>query len=366
MRRKQGRGAETMALKFGYVGCGLMGQGVHIPNFAAIPGVKLVALAELRPRLGEKVQRRWGFRRLYRSHVELADDAEVEAVGVSAAFAEQADIAGDLLRAGKHVFMEKPMAVSAAQAEEMLEAAGAGGARLMVGYMKRYDAGNEIAKRYADEFRQDEAMGPLFYARNHGFCGNWLAGFDAVIEETEEPRPEPGPGRYPDWLPESLRGPYVGYLQQYAHNVNLLRWFLDAGEEVRVSGVDLDEDGYTGLVSFEMNGTRAVIESGNVSHHGWDEHTQLYFRNGWVRVQSPALLQRNACAAVEVYRAGEAQEVCHPAPTLYSWSFRREAEHFVARLQSGEQFRSSGEDTLTDVRVFEEIYRGYMKAAQAG
>ncbi len=97
-----------MAVKFGYVGCGLMGQGVHIPNFAGIPEVEMAALAELRPRLGEKVQRRWGFRKLYGSHVELAKDPEVEAVGVSAAFTEQAEIARDLLRAGKHVFMEKP------------------------------------------------------------------------------------------------------------------------------------------------------------------------------------------------------------------------------------------------------------------
>ncbi len=354
-----------MAVKFGYVGCGLMGQGVHIPNFAGIPEVEMAALAELRPRLGEKVQRRWGFRKLYGSHVELAKDPEVEAVGVSAACTEQAEIARDLLRAGKHVFMEKPMAVSVAQAEDMLEAAGTSGARLMVGYMKRYDAGNEIAKRYVDEFREDEAMGPLFYARNHGFCGNWLAGFDAVMEETDEPRPEPGSGKYPDWLPEALRGAYVGYLQQYAHNVNLLRWFLDAGDDVRVSAVDLNEDGYTGLVTFEMKGVRAVIESGSVSHHGWDEHTQLYFRDGWVRVESPPLLQKNASVAVEVYRGGERQEVSHPIPVPYSWCYRREAEHFVECVQSGEPFRSSGEDTLTDVRVFEDIFRAFVKGAQA-
>ena len=117
------------ALRFGYVGCGLMGQGVHIPNFAGIPEVELTALAEIRPKLGEKVQRRWGFRKLYRTHTELAKDPEVEAVGVSAGFAEQAEIAKDLLAAGKQVFMEKPMAVSVAQAEEMLEAARSGGGR---------------------------------------------------------------------------------------------------------------------------------------------------------------------------------------------------------------------------------------------
>jgi predicted dehydrogenase len=350
-----------MEVKFGYVGCGFMAQAVHIPNFASIPGVELTALAEIRPQLGEKVQRRWGFGKLYRSHLELASDPEVEAVGVSAGFSEQGLIAKDLLRAGKQVFMEKPMAISVAEAEEMLEAGRDGGGRLMVAYMKRYDAGNEIAKRCVEEFRRDEKIGRLFYARNHGFCGDWTAGMEAVIEATDEPRPQAPRERYPDWLPEVMRRPYLGYLQQYTHNLNLLRWFTEAGEKVKVTGVDLDADGYTGIVTFDMNGTRAVIESGGVSYHGWEEHTQLYFQNGWVRVSSPPLLLKNASASVEIYRGGETQEICYRTPVPYSWSYRREAEHFIQCVQSGQPFRSSGEDTLVDVRLFEEIYRWYVK-----
>ena len=349
-------------LGFAYVGCGFMAQGVHIPNFADTPGVDLVALAEMRPQLGAKVQRRWGFRKLCRSHRELAEDPEVEAVGVSAGFGEQPAIARDLLRAGKHVFMEKPMALSVAEAEEMLDAARASGARLMVAYMKRYDAGNETAKRVIDRFRADEAMGRLLFARNHGFCGrDWAAGFDGRIETTDEPRPAQPPFRCPDWLPEEMHRPYVWYLQQYAHNVNLLRWFLEVGDKVEVTAAELDQDGYTGVVVFEMNGVRAVLESGNTSHHGWDENTQVYFADGWVKVTSPALLLKNVPASVEVYRAGNVQEVSQPLPDPpYTWSYRREAQHFVECLRTGQPFRSSGEDTLTDVRVFEEVYRVWL------
>ncbi len=353
------------SLNLAYVGCGLMAQGVHIPNFAAIPGVELTALAELRPKLAEKVQRRWGFRKLYPSHRELAQDPDVQAVGVSADFGAQSQIAKDLLAAGKHVFMEKPMAVSVAQAEAMLEAARTGGARLMVAYMKRYDAGNEIAKRHVDEFRRGDEMGPLLYARNHGFCGDWLAGFDAVMEETDESRPPAVPAHFPDWLPEPLHGPYVGYLQQYTHNLNLLRWFLDSTDDARVTAVDLNDDGYTGLVTFDMSGVRAVIESASISHHAWDEHTQLYFRNGWVRVASPPLLLKNQPVAVEVYRAGKIQEISHPIPMPYSWCYRREAEHFVECLRTGDPFRSGGEDTLHDIRLFEDIYRAHIENMQA-
>src|SRR5579871_3776745 len=130
----------------GYVGCGFMAQHVHLPNFASLAEARLVALAETRPHLARLVAERYGIPTVYASHHDLAADSSVEAVGVSAGYAQQGEIAADLLRAGKHVFMEKPMAVSVAQAERILAAAREGRARLMVAYMKRYDPGNVLAR----------------------------------------------------------------------------------------------------------------------------------------------------------------------------------------------------------------------------
>ncbi|MFQ6132640.1 MAG: Gfo/Idh/MocA family protein [Armatimonadota bacterium] len=348
-------------VRFGYVGCGFMAQKVHLPNFAAIPDCELVALAELRPELGEKVRQRFGIPHLYRHHLELAQDDGVEAAGVSAAFGAQSEIARDLLAAGKQVFMEKPMAVSVEQAEAMLAAAEEGGGRLMVAYMKRYDAGNEMAKEAVDEFRQSGELGQVTYARNHGFCGDWVAGLDAPMDTTDEPMP-PSPTPLPSWLPPEWGNSYLGYLQQWTHNINLLRWFLDAGDDVRVKAVDLDDDGMTGIVVFDMAGVRAVVESAGLSHYRWDEHTQVYFQHGWVHTWAPPLLLRNQPAEVEIYRAGDRQEFTRKIPRpAWTWSFRREAEHFIERVRSGEQFRSSGQDTLTDVRLYEEIYKAFLE-----
>jgi len=347
-------------VKLGYVGCGFMAQKVHLPNFASISDCELVALAELRPKLGEKVQRRFDIPRLYGDHRELAQDQEVEAVGVSAAFGAQSQIAQDLLAAGKQVFMEKPMAVSVEQAEAMLGAGRQGGGRLMVAYMKRYDAGNELVKQAVDEFHRSGELGRVTFARNHGFCGDWVAGLDTPMEVTDEPMP-PSPMPLPSWLPEQWGGSYLGYLQQWTHNINLLRWFLDAGENVRVKAVDLDDDGMTGIVIFDMAGVRAVVESGGLSHYRWDEHTQVYFQHGWVHTWAPPLLLKNQPAEVEIYRAGDKQEFTRKVPRpAWTWAFRREAEHFIRCVQTGEPFRSSGEDTLTDVRLYEEVYRAFL------
>lgn len=349
-------------LRIGYVGCGFLAQKVHLPNLAAMPECELLGLAEVRPRLGREVQARFGIPRLYGHHSELAADSDVEAVAVSAAFHVQGAIARDLLLAGKDVFMEKPMAIGLAQAREIVAASEQTGARLMVGYMKRYDAGNELFKETLDGFLESDELGEIVYARNHGFCGDWTAGNDTPVIRTHEPIPTMPPP-LPDWLPPDQFRPYVSFLQQYTHNVNLLRWFLGAEDQASVRHVDLDDDGYTGIVILDMKGKRAVLETGQLSHYRWDEHTQVYLRHGWLRTCAPPLLLRGVPATVEVYRAGQTQTFTHPLPQdRWSWSYRREMEHFVRQVVEGGPFRSSAEDTLTDVRLFEEIYQAHLRA----
>jgi predicted dehydrogenase len=100
-------------------------------------------------------------------------------VGVSAGFAQQGEIAADLLRAGQHVFMEKPMAVSMAQAERILAASRAGHARLMVAYMKRYDPGNALARATIARWR---ATGERARCSTHATMASVATG-------------------WPDWIP---------------------------------------------------------------------------------------------------------------------------------------------------------------------
>ncbi len=345
-------------LRLGYIGCGFMAQHVHLPNFSSLPTCDLLALAELRPELGRKVQARFNIPRLYRGHQELLADPDIEAVALSAAFHVQGELAREALEAGKDVFMEKPMAVSLDQADAILEAERRSGKRLMVGYMKRYDAGNELVRSLIAESAATGELGDMTYIRNHSFGGNWLVGLEGAMETTSEPMPT-SPVIGPDWLPPGWLDAYVGYLQQFTHNVNLLRFFAKAGDNVSVRAVDLDDDGYGGVVVLDLGGVRGTLESGRMSHHRWDEHTQIYFRDGWIHAWAPPLMQRQASAGVEIYRAGKAQTFSQPVISP-DWAYRREAEQFVHDVQHGTPFRSSATDTRTDVRLFEDIYRQFL------
>lgn len=201
-------------LNVGYVGCGFMAQNVHLPNLRQSAQCALEGLAEVRTDLGRKVQAKFGIPRLHDSHRAMARDDRYDAFAVSAGYVAQGQIARDLLRTGRPVFMEKPIALTVQQALAVAEAAQTPGARLMVGYMMRYDAGYQLARAKVKEMRAAGRLGDLTYVRSHGFRGDWIAGADTAMETSAEPRP-PENWEGPDWLPPACLHAYVGYVQQY-------------------------------------------------------------------------------------------------------------------------------------------------------
>ncbi len=161
----------------------------------------------------------------------------------------------------------------------------------------------------------------------------------------------------PEWLPKQWQNGYVGYLQRWTHNINLLRWLL--GGDTTVRTVDLDADGMTGLVVLDIGGTRAVIESGMTRFRGWEEHPQVYFEGGWLRTEAPALLHKETAVTVVIYRAADLKGSKPPRLTrefaLSDWSYREEARHFLTCVRNGRPFHPSTQDTLADLRLFEAI-----------
>src|ERR1700740_2589019 len=85
-------------IRLGYVGCGFMAQHVHLQNFATLPQCALVAIAERRSHLGRAVATRFAVEKVYSSHLQLANDPEIDAVALSASYAQQGEIAADLLK----------------------------------------------------------------------------------------------------------------------------------------------------------------------------------------------------------------------------------------------------------------------------
>ncbi len=351
-------------VKFAYVGCGNLAQRVHIPNFIALDECDFRAIAEVRDDIRLSVAKHYGIARAYSHHLNIANDPEIEAVGVSGPYSLQSDIAEDLLKAGKHVLLEKPMAISIQQADRLVRASRDSEARLLIGYMKRYDAGNIRAKEIVSQWLENGEMGKLLYARSHGFLGNWLNASDPNIPRWKSKQTPPSfESAFPDWLPKEWRDSYLRYLQQWTHNINLLRYLIgDDDRSAKVRDVHFDADGATGVLVLDINGVRSVVESAKTNYHSWEEHTQLYFEKGWIKVASPTLMGKEQPAQLEIYRNANPEK--NPSLTVEyaeaSWSYREEARAFLRSLKTGEPFLASGEDSQADVRICEEVYQRFL------
>ena len=344
-------------VKLGFVGCGFMGQLAHLVNFLESDKCEVVALAELREKLGRKVAERYRIPKLYKSHRELAQDKDIEAVVEITSDGLHAPIAIDLMNAGKHVFTEKPMATCLTDARRMVEAAEKNNVKLMVGYMKRFDPGVQKAKELVDEFRSSGELGEITFVRAHCFGGDWVCNIGKPIS-TEESGPET-PTPLPEWLPKEMERSFVGYNNVYCHNINLLRFLLGDIKGVKYAELGGKTWRSGRIVILDFGDFISSLETGSISANFWDEEIKIYFEDGWMEILTPPPLLRNVPARVEVYKAGRTQEVIHPY-SPWDWSFRRASEHFLDCILEDREPISSGKDSLEDIRIMEEIFKTYL------
>lgn len=122
--------AEQRKLRFGIVG--MTSDHVWGMGDAALPEVELIAGAEPYPELRERATHQWGLDRTYEDYETMLDREEVDPILVCTDNASKADVAEAATRRGVHVYQDKPMAATLAQADRILRAAESSGVTLMV------------------------------------------------------------------------------------------------------------------------------------------------------------------------------------------------------------------------------------------
>jgi predicted dehydrogenase len=118
-------------IKIGLCGYGYWGP-ILLRNFSSSPYFKVVAVADKSATSRNKAQVMAPGARLYHDALELLEDCEVEAVAIATPVATHFALAAHAVRRGKHVFVEKPMCATAAEAEELVVLADRAEVKLMV------------------------------------------------------------------------------------------------------------------------------------------------------------------------------------------------------------------------------------------
>jgi predicted dehydrogenase len=124
----------------------IQGSGIiaryHARACRSTPGVELVAAANWRAESLARFAAEWSIPRTTTDFAEIAEDPDIDAVIICLPNSLHRTETLRMLRAGKHVLVEKPMAMNAAEAQEMADVAKATNRALMVGHMWRFD--NEV------------------------------------------------------------------------------------------------------------------------------------------------------------------------------------------------------------------------------
>ena len=144
--------ATNKQVVFGLIGAGGIGQSQHLPNLSRARNIRLKTVCDLRPELLVQAQQQYGVEHVTQNSRELLKDPEIQAVVIATRVEAHVPLALEALRAGKHVYVEKPLAETPEECERLLSAVENSGRLLAVGHNRRmapaYQKLREILKAH--------------------------------------------------------------------------------------------------------------------------------------------------------------------------------------------------------------------------
>jgi predicted dehydrogenase len=363
---QSGSGNMPDRIRVGFVGVGGMGQCAHLRNYVTVPECEVVAVAEIREQTGKLVAERYGIPHVYPSHTAMLANEQLDAVVACQSFDVHAALLPEIYGKVKFVFTEKPLAVSVAAGERLAALAAASGTVHMVGYHKRSDPATMYARQVIDAWKAGGEVGALNYVRilmppgdwiNNGFRERLDAG-DAAPALEREPAMTDFPGAAagkPAWEWKDAAGAYVGFVNYYIHQVNLMRHLL--GEPYRV--VFADRRGVLLVVESESGATGTIEMSPYATTVDWQESALVAFARGTVDLRLPAPLAVNRAGTVELYvDAGDGVTPERRVPTLpWVHAMRQQAINFIKVCRGEMEPLCSAAEAVEDLKVARDYIR---------
>lgn len=337
-----------MTVRIGIVGCGRVSEVRHLPALRGVPGAEVTALSDVDPARLESVGQRFDIARRYDDYREMIEAGGVDAVAVCVPPKLHTEIGLAALEAGKHLFIEKPLALSLEECRLLAERADADAdLRVMVGFNMRW---HRLVREAREIIRRGE-LGEIKLARTV---------FTSGIRRSPD---------YPEWRRRRELGGGAQF-ELGVHHFDLLRFLLQSeAQEVFASSARDDE---TASACMKMSDGAEVVSAfseGTAENH----EIEVYGEHGWLRVscyRADGLEQFNAgeypgAVGVRLRRAGK---FLRGLPRMiqharqggdYVASYAGQWRHFVEAVGN----RATVESALADGRRALEIALAVLEAS---
>lgn len=327
-------------VKIGVIGVGAMGQ-LFSRIFNQMETVELVALADVDKSRIEDLATELGVT-YYLDYRDLLGHPSIDAVAICLPDQLHTDAALAAARARKHLFIEKPLALSVSECQKIIDACNQEKVKLMVGHCLRFDP--RFVQAYDAIKRGD--IGDVIHAR--AWRGTSIMGGLRLGGRTS-----------------------VAFFLG-VHDIDILRWYFDSkvikvyamGTRNRLMDLGVD-DAIFALVKFE-NGAIASVETSWVMPKTGD-----YVRSNTLE-KGMEIVGTKGMVSVEAHNIGivvqGAQGIYYPdvmySPNLYGITtgvYTQELEHFVRCIIDDLEPVTTGYDAMEAVRVASAIERSLVE-----
>jgi predicted dehydrogenase len=333
-------------LRVGIVGVGGIGRDQHLPGWAKVPFAEVVAAADVSE---EALQRSCAFlpqSRQFRDWHGLVALEELDVVDICTPNRTHAPIALAALKAGKHVLCEKPLATTAREVGDLVEASRRSCRLVMAGQNLRFDPSCQQFKALIDA----GLMGQIYYTR-----ALWLRRRLLPPRATFTERRLSGGGAALD----------IG-----VHVLDLAYWFMGAPEPVSVSAcaeARLAKRSDLGGTWGDWDRGRLDVEDFAVGFVRFANGAALMLETSWLSFQPEKELVRVQCFGDRAgfiwpdgVVVGETNRVpweLRPGEPVKVVPHHEEILRFAEAVRDGTPSPIPVEESLAVIRILEGVYR---------
>ncbi len=315
----------TATIRICMIGAGRVGK-LHSGTLKRhVPGGDVVALVDPWEEVRNATGDEFGIERRFASLADALDAVEFDAVVITTPTPTHRELAVLAAEHGKHVFLEKPMALSLAECDAILAAVDRHGVLLQMGFMRRFD--------------------PDFAAAWERIRGGEI-GEPMMIKSLTH-----GPGLPPPWATD-LKTSNGNLAEVNSHDLDSVRWLMASNPHrmyVEVANFKGAERGVTSEHFYDNLFATVKFESGalgNISgvcpcDYGYDSRVEIIGKKGIMQIGQ---MQGEAVVVCVDRDHGLVTPIFRRWPDRFRWGYIQELEHFVECVQQQRPPKVTGED----------------------
>lgn len=308
---------DSALLRVGILGCGPISQFAHLESVQKGRNVQMAAVCDRDEGLANKFGGFYGAEKIYTDFDAMLADPGIEAVIVATSDAFHVPASIKALKAGKHVFCEKPIGLSVEEVEDLQQTVVATGKVLQIGHMLRFDPGIQSAHDFITrDMGQMMALKAWYCDSTHRYTAT-----DAL-----QPLPQTGTNALRPAGDQKADRHRYNMLAHGSHLVDLARWLGGPIRSVQTRLLDR----YGAMCWF----VDVDFESGALGHldltlqvrMDWHEGFQIYGEHGSIlaKIFNPWYYK---ASEVDIFR--EADGATHRVLGADGHFYRRQVESWA-------------------------------------